>query len=95
MHKYERDYLYFKDKYESFMNQVKDCPERQKYEWNPNDVCLNAKNCFKLNIWYQKKAEECKCIGKLNYKCNSDYCAADKRACNKIMKRKKNNIKKC
>jgi hypothetical protein len=96
LQKYDRDYLYFKKNYESFMNQIKDCPERPKYKWNSNDVCLNAKNCFKMSMWsIHKKPDECKCGGKYNIRCNGDYCAVDKRVCGEVTKKRKINVKKC
>ncbi len=90
--KYSRnDYMYFKNKFESFMNEIKECPEPAKYEWNPNDVCLNKKNCLntfnhRLWLWTNHKMSESKCKGKYNIRCNSDYCASDKRACENLKK---------
>lgn len=76
---------------------VKECSETSKYKWNANDVCLNAKNCVKflITIWsFQAKQNECKCIGKYSYKCNSDYCGLNKHACDGLSK-KISKIKKC
>ena len=47
------------------------------------------KNCVKLSIhrlWSQRI--ECKFKGKYNYKCNSDYCALNKEACDELKKQK-------
>ncbi len=61
-----------------------------------NNVCLNAKDCSKSSIhrlWSQKV--DCKCKGKYNYKCNTDYCSLNKQTCDSLMKRKLTGIKKC
>ena len=85
--------------YESFMTKIKKCPEPPKYKWNKNDVCLNTKNCVKPSIhrlWSTKiKLVECECIGKFSFKCNSDYCGLDKKACDGLNKKKISGIKNC
>jgi len=95
--KIENHYLFFKNQYESFMKKIKDCTKPLKYKWNSNDVCMNTNDCFKAHgygIWsILMKPSECKCKGKYNHKCNSGYCASDKRACDYL--KKKTKIKKC
>ena len=94
----EKSYLFFLNNFESFVREIKDCPEPPKYEWNPNDVCLNTKDCMNttIRIWSNLlKPSECKCKGKYNHKCNSDYCASDKRACDYLKKIIRSKIKKC
>ena len=85
--------------YESFMTKIKNCPEPPKYKWNKNDVCLNTKNCVKPSIhrlWSAKiRLVDCKCIGKHSFKCNSDYCGLDKRACDGVNKKVMIGIKYC
>jgi len=95
----EENYYFCQSWYETFMNQIKICPKPPEYTWNPNDVCLNTKDCLQTTFWRiwstLLKPAECKCKGKYNYKCNSDYCASDKRACNYLKETKKFQIKKC
>jgi hypothetical protein len=85
--------------YESFMIKIKKCPEPPKYKWNKNNVCLNTKKCLKTSIyrsWFTKtKLVECECIGKFSFKCNSDYCGLDKKACDGLNKKKISGIKNC
>ena len=82
------------------MNQIKDCPQPPKYKWNLNDVCLNSKDCLKTTLWRIWSTllipGECKCKGKHNYRCNNDYCALNKQACDGLNNQKsKKKIKKC
>ena len=69
------------------MKLIKKCP---KYKWNPNDACLSTKDCFQTSLWRILSnlltPGECKCRGKLNYKCNSDYCALNEQACDSLKK---------
>jgi hypothetical protein len=84
-------------KYESFIKEIKECPKPPKYKWQPNDVCLNTNDCVSTlkRIWpYNRvKLTACKCTGKYIYKCNHDYCALNKLACEGLKKNVK--IKKC
>jgi len=95
--KTEKDYLFFQNNFEAFMKLIKKCPKLPKYKWNPNDVCLIAENCFQTSLWRiwstLFKPGECKCRGRYNYKCNSDYCALDKRACDYV--KQNNSISNC
>ena len=81
------------------MKLIKVCPKLPKYKWNSNDVCLNTNDCLQTTFWRiwstLLKLDECKCKGKYNYKCNSDYCASDKRACDYLKQTKNLIIKKC
>jgi hypothetical protein len=92
--KTEKDYVFLQNNFKAFMKLIQKCP---KPKWNPNDVCLNTKNCFQTSLWRiwstLLKPGECKCRGKYNYKCKSDYCALDKQACDLLKKIKI--IKKC
>jgi hypothetical protein len=58
---------------------------------------MNTNDCFKAHgygIWsILMKPDEYKCTGKYNHKCNSGYCASDKRACDYL--KKKSKINKC
>jgi hypothetical protein len=85
-------------KYESFLNEIKECPEPPKYKWQPNHVCLNTNGCETtlLRIWpYNKiKITACKCTGKYIYKCNRVYCALSKLACDGL-KKNATKIKQC
>jgi len=84
-------------KYESFIKEIKECPKPPKYKWQPNHVCLNTNDCVTTlkRIWpYNRvKLTACKCTGKYIYKCNHDYCALNKLACEGLKKNVK--IKKC
>ena len=95
----ENEYIFFQNQYETFVKQIKNCPESPKYKWNLNDVCLNTKDCLQTTFWRiwstLLKPGECKCKEKYNYKCNRDYCASDKRACDYLKQTKKFRIKKC
>jgi hypothetical protein len=95
----EMSYHFFKNQYESFLNKIKDCTKPSKYKWNSNDVCLNTKDCLQTTFWRiwstLLKPGECRCKEKYNYKCNSDYCASDKRACSYLKKNLKAKIKNC
>ena len=95
--KTEKDFLLFQNNFEAFMKLIKKCPILPKYKWNPNDVCLNTKDCFQTSSWRiwstLLKPGECKCKGKYKYKCNSDYCALDKRACDYV--KQNNSTKSC
>jgi hypothetical protein len=93
----EKSYLFFHNNFEKFIRSIKNCPKPPKYKWNPNDVCLKTKNCTKpIRIWSNLfKPSECKCKGKYNHKCNSDYCASDKRACDYLKKIIRFKTKKC
>jgi hypothetical protein len=85
-------------KYKSVLNVIKKCPEPPINKWKPNDVCLNTKDCVStlMSIWSfnRIKQKECKCRGKYDYRCNQDYCALNKRACERL-KKNINGIKKC
>jgi len=99
LQKNENHYLFFKHKFELFMTNIKECAKQPKYEWNLNDVCFIDKNsCFKAHgygIWSSLLTpNDCKCSGKYYNRCNSDYCALDKRACGEI-KRNMDSIEKC
>ena len=95
--KTEEGYQFFQNNFEAFMKLIVKCPKLPKYKWNPNDVCLNNKNCFPTSSWIiwstLFKLGECRCRGKYNYKCNSDYCALKKQACDSLKENKSN--KKC
>ena len=97
--KSEKNYRLFENYYETFLSQIKDCPKAPpKYKWNSNDVCLNAKDCFQTIrlLWSSIiKKGECKCKGKYDYKCDSDYCASNKQACNHLKQMVRSKIKKC
>jgi hypothetical protein len=85
---------YIKNNFKLFMSLIKDCKKSlKKYKLNLIDVCLKRKDCFKehgFGIWsILMKPDKCKCKGKYNYKCNSDYCASDKRACDYLRRPKK------
>ena len=71
----------------------------KKYKLNSNgDVCFNFNNCVTTlkRIWpYNKiKLTECNCAGKYSYKCNRNYCASNKLACEGLIKNI-TKIKKC
>jgi hypothetical protein len=96
--KIEKNYRFLENYYETFLSQIKDCPTPPKYKWNSNDVCLNAKDCLKTTlwrIWSTLLTSQCKCKGKYDYKCNSDYCASNKQACNHLKQIVRSKIKKC
>jgi len=81
-----------REKYESFINEVKECSEPPKYKLksNDDDVCFNSNKCVTtlLRIWpYNRvKLTECKCTSKYDYKCNRDFCALSKLACEGLNK---------
>jgi len=87
----------FQNNFEKFIQVIKDCTKPPKYKWNSTDVCMNTNDCFKAHgygIWsILMKPDGCKCTGNYNHKCNSNYCASDKRACEYL--KNKANIKKC
>ena len=85
---------YIKNNFKLFTSLIKDCKKSiKKYKFNLIDVCLKRKDCFKehgFGIWsILMKPDKCKCKGKYKYKCNSDYCASDKRACDYLRRPKK------
>ena len=87
-------------KFERFISLIEDCSEEPKYKWNPNDVCLNVKNCFSPSFWGINggslfKPVECKCKKRFSFKCNSYYCASDHRACSELNQTKISSIQKC
>lgn len=93
-----------KASYELFIDRIKNCSEKEPinnntYEWNEDEVCLNTKDCTKSSIrrtWSTKiKRNECKCIGKYSFRCNSDYCGLNERACDGLIKKSFKLIKKC
>ena len=99
---FEKYFFYFKNKFNLFKRLIKDCPKPQEYKWNSKDVCLNTKDCENSNnmlatIWSKQTTSiECKCSGKYKQRCNSDYCASDKRACNGLKEVLQNaGISKC
>lgn len=94
--KNDQDYFFSRKNYESFLKLIKNCPQPQKYKWNPNDVCLNSKDCVKLSIhrlWSQ--LHECKCIGNYDIKCSSDFCASNSQACDELKKATSFKYKNC
>jgi hypothetical protein len=95
----EKKHLYFKKKLELFMRSIKDCPKPQDYKWSSNDVCMKTENCFKAygyGIWsILMKPDECKCMGKYKYKCNSNLCALNKKACDHLKHKNDFVVKKC
>ena len=103
IHKYvnNNNYNDFKKEYDSFINQIKDCPEPPKL--NSNDYCLSKQNRYlscistSARIWSftQIKQNECKCTGKYSYRCNNEYCAKNKQACDDLRNRSINGIKNC
>ena len=96
-----------KRNYETFMNKIKYCPEPAIYKLNKNAVCLKPKSCEQGKSMYTKRSihrlwsiqmriDECKCSGKFSFKCISNYCGLDKRACEGLKKKPKYElIKKC
>jgi len=82
------DFQKYKNKIETFMKQVKNCTEESKLI--SDNVCLNTKDCVhppihRLRLWSnQMSPNECKCNGKYSFRCNSEYCASNKRSCNEI-----------
>lgn len=97
--KSEKNYRFFENYYEKFLSQIKDCPKTPlKYKLNSNDLCLNARDCFQAIrlLWSSIiKKGECKCKGKYDYKCDSDYCASDKQACDHLKQIVRSKTKKC
>jgi hypothetical protein len=95
--KNEKDYLFFQNNFEALMKLIKYCPKLPNYKWNPNDVCF--KDCFQISFWRiwsnLLNVGECKCRGKYNFRCNTAYCALDKRACDELKKAKQSKITKC
>ncbi len=94
--KNDQDLFFSRKNYESFFRLIKNCPQPKEYKWNPNDVCLNPKNCVKLSIhrmWSQ--LHECNCIGNYDIKCSSDYCASNRQACDGLKKAASFKYKKC
>ena len=93
-------YYFFPNTLNQYMKHIKYCPKppSETVKWKSNDVCLNTKDCVNtfITIWSlnQIKKRECKCIGKYSYRCNSDYCALNKQACDGL-KNKKSKYKKC
>ena len=84
-----------KERFKSFKNQIKNCPEPPKYEWSASDVCLNTKDCKKPSYLKRWSSHKCKCTGKYSYNCNNDYCASDKRACKGLKSKQLSKIAKC
>ena len=86
--KNEKAYQFFKNNFEAFLNSIKECPLPAKYEWNSNDVCLKAKNCFQTSFWKIWSSlmnhDECECRENHKFRCDRDYCASDKRACHEL-----------
>jgi hypothetical protein len=95
--KTEKEYLFFQNNFEAFMKLIKKCPKLPKYKWNPNDVCLIAENCFQTSFWLiwstLLKPCECNFRGEYNFKCDNNYCALDKRACDYV--KQNNSISNC
>jgi hypothetical protein len=99
----EKNTHFFLNKFESFMNQIGDCQvELSNNKRNPKDVCLNAKKCNHNSLrnwarlrWVYIKSDECKCIGKHNFRCNSDYCALQKESCDSLKEISLLDINKC
>ncbi len=94
----EKNKIYQKIDDESFkMKYIKECSKLAEYKWNSNNVCLNNKNCVStaMRLWSldRIKQGECKCKGNYHFRCSSDYCASDKRACLDLNQNIK--IKKC
>jgi hypothetical protein len=83
-----------KREFQSFKNQIKDC-SKPTYKLNANDICLNNKECAKIERIFRIESNECKCSGKHSYKCNIDFCAVNKQACDVLKNSSKKSIKKC
>ncbi len=92
-----KEYLWFHNNYESFLALIKDCPQPLKYKLNPYDICLNSNYCLNKQsiLKLLSKRDECKCSGKYNQRCNSGYCAKDKRACDGLKNLNDYSISKC
>lgn len=90
---------FYKQRYELFKKQIRNCSQSIKYKWNSKDVCLNAKNCIKPSIhrlWsIQMIPIECKCTGKHSFRCNGNYCALNKQACDGLKSKPITKIMKC
>jgi hypothetical protein len=85
-------------RYKSFKNLIKNCTRKFeftlplnnkpiRYKWNLSEICLNTKECVSvpMRIWsinQIKQNEECECSGNYSFRCNSDYCAKNEKACN-------------
>jgi len=100
--KNQKDYIYYMKKFFSFTSQIADCPEPPKL--NSNDYCLSKQNRYlsycistSARIWSftQIKQNECRCTGNYSYRCNNEYCAKNKQACDDLRNRSINGIKKC
>ena len=98
-------YEEFEKNYQIFLQRIADCP-LVDYNWTANDVCLNSKSCYyKPNIPFRLinkkinliKYTDCDCIGEYSYKCDHNFCARHKNACNEslIKSKEQDNIKKC
>ncbi len=85
-------------RYKSFKSLIKNCTKKFefalplnnkliRYKWNLSEICLNTKECVTvpMRIWsinQIKQNEECKCNRNYSFRCNSDYCAKNGKACN-------------
>ncbi len=67
--------------YRKFKIDIKKCPVSEQFEWKLSDVCSNDIKC---SITTKKSTDLCNCnnnSGKLTFKCNDYFCAADEQTC--------------
>ena len=81
--------------YFRFKKRIGNCP-KTPYKWQPNDVCIRQRNCFKFQerslierFFGIRKSRQtlkriiCPCYGKHTYVCGNsiNYCSVNKEAC--------------
>jgi len=99
--------LSYSNRISRFQSRIKNCT-KVTFKLDPKDVCTNInKICFEESFFFDsfstnvskiKKRQDCKCNGKYSYKCEDNFCAVKKRACDAFITLKSkliNKILKC
>lgn len=81
----------FQKGYRHFFHNVRNCSQKQ-YEWNPNDVCINGKNCYHAHSSSMRLLGKvklfipinCPCPKDFTYRCGTTYCVTHQRACDEL-----------
>jgi hypothetical protein len=85
----------------NFQSNMRSC-DTQSFDLNANDYCLKDLSCskkqyvWKMGIITYKIKQNCKCEGKLSFKCGNNHCTLDNKHCNLLntMKQNENEFKK-
>ncbi len=94
-HTYKNLQKNYTEKFKQFESRIKPC-SKLVYSYEPSHVCMSGKNCYEKNRKHYKAMKknvltriDCPCSTQLSYRCEKNYCALHRKACQSF---KSNNI---